>query len=61
MVPFKERSVLKQYMPEKPHKWGFKLWRRSGISGCLYDFDVDQGKELNAKKPTECGMGGDVV
>ena len=26
MVPFKGRSVLKQYLPMKPHKWGYKLF-----------------------------------
>ena len=40
MVPFKGKSFLKQYMPNKPHKWGFKMWGRSGISGFLYDFDL---------------------
>ncbi|XP_065675601.1 piggyBac transposable element-derived protein 3-like [Hydra vulgaris] len=40
MVPFKGKSLLRQYLPKKPHKWGFKLWDRSGISGFLYDFDI---------------------
>ena len=35
---------MRQYMPKKPHKWGSKLWVRSGISGVLYDFDIYQGK-----------------
>ena len=34
------KSLLRQYMPKKPHKWGFKLWGRSGVSGFLYDFDI---------------------
>ena len=25
MIPFKGRSGIKQYMRNKPHKWGFKL------------------------------------
>ncbi len=29
MVAFKGRSVLKQYMPAKPHEQGSKLWGRS--------------------------------
>lgn len=26
MIPFKGRYVLKQYMPKKPTKWGYKVW-----------------------------------
>ena len=44
MVPFKGRNLLRQYMPNKPHKRGFKIWVRSGISSILYDFDVYQGR-----------------
>ena len=44
MVPFKGKSLMRQYMPNKPHKWGFKIWGRSGVSGYLYDFDIYQGK-----------------
>ncbi len=61
MVVFKGRSLLKQYMPTKPHKWRFKIWGRSGISGFLYDFDVYQGRKQGDSKPFEYGMGGDVV
>ena len=50
MVPFKGKSLLRQYMPKKPHKWEFKLRGRSGVSGFLYDFDIYQGKAN--KEPT---------
>lgn len=26
MIPFKGRYALKQYMPKKPVKWGYKVW-----------------------------------
>ena len=26
MVPFKRKSLLRQYLPKEPHKWGFKIW-----------------------------------
>lgn len=26
MIPFKGRYILKQYMPNKPVKWGYKVW-----------------------------------
>ncbi len=45
MNAFKGRSWLKQYLPNKPNKWGFKLWGRGGAGGFLYDFDIYQGKE----------------
>ena len=59
LVPFKGRNFLRQYMPNKPHKWGFKLWGRSGISGILFDFDVNQGRSNNNE--TRCVVSGDVI
>ena len=56
MVPFKGKSLLRQHMPGKPHKWGFKLWGRCGMSGFLYYFDVYQGSNAVAAKPSEFGM-----
>jgi hypothetical protein len=26
MVAYKGRSPIKQYIPSKPHKWGYKIW-----------------------------------
>ena len=60
MVPFKGKSFLKQYMPNKPHKWGFKMWGRSGISGFLYDFDLYQGRS-QTKEKTEFGICAGIV
>ena len=60
MAPFKGKSSLRQYMPAKPHKWGFKLWRRSGVSGFLYGFSVYEGKVQGQEIP-ECGVSGDIV
>ena len=37
MVLFKGKSYLRQYLPNKRHKWGFKISGRSGVSGFLYD------------------------
>ena len=39
MIPFKGRHGLTNYMPNKPVKWGHKLWCSAGISGCVYDFE----------------------
>ncbi|XP_065639331.1 piggyBac transposable element-derived protein 3-like [Hydra vulgaris] len=62
MVAFKGRSFLKQYVPNKPNKWGFKLWGRCGVSGYLYDFDLYQGKEIKKKDEySPHGIGASVV
>ena len=42
---FKGRSILKQYLPAKPHKWGFRVWKMCDSSGYLFNLDVYQGKE----------------
>ena len=43
MIPFKGRHGLKNYMPNKPVKWGYKLWCRAGTSGYVYDFEICGG------------------
>lgn len=46
MVAFKGRTSLKQYMPMKPIKRGFKVWALAcSVTGYLFSFDVYQGKE----------------
>ena len=60
MVPFKGKSLLRRYLPKKPHKWRFKIWGRSGISGFLYDFGIYQGK-LKSISDTSLGVSADVV
>ena len=58
MCKFKGKSLMRQYMKNKPIKWGFKFWFRCGSkSGYLYDFDMYLGK----KKSTEFGLGESVV
>ena len=32
-------------MPNKPRKWGIKVWARCGLSGLIFDFDVYVGKQ----------------
>lgn len=59
MVPFKSTNFLRQYNPNKNHKWGFKIWERSGIRGILYDFEVYTCQSNN--KETRFGVSGDAV
>ena len=44
IIPTKSRSSLKQYLPNKPHKWGYKVISRAGQSGIIYDFEMYTGK-----------------
>ena len=43
MVPFKGKSALKQYNPQKPKKWGYKLYILSGVDGLIHNFEVHTG------------------
>ena len=43
MVGFKGRNVMKQYMPMKPTKRGFKVWCRCSPNGLTNDFEVYEG------------------
>ncbi len=44
IIPFKGCSSLKQYIPKKPHKWGFKLFVLADKNGIVYDFIPYTGK-----------------
>ena len=35
MIPFKGRSFLRRYMPQKPKNWEFKIFSRNGLFGTL--------------------------
>lgn len=59
MVAFKGRIGMKQYIKDKPTKWGFTLWiLASSDSGYTYKFQVYTGKRLTQ---TNNGLGYDVV
>nr|CAI5853808.1 unnamed protein product [Callosobruchus analis] len=40
MVAYKgsKAESIRQYVPKKPKKWGFKMFVRAGVSGIVYDF-----------------------
>ncbi|XP_065368731.1 piggyBac transposable element-derived protein 3-like [Calliphora vicina] len=42
---------MKQYMPMKPNKWGFKLFVLAGVSGFAYNFEIYSGQENDADRP----------
>lgn len=59
MVKYKGRSSLKQYMPKKPTKRGFKIWMIADAdTGYVLKFNVYEGKMRNM---TEKGLGANVV
>ena len=43
MIPYKGKNSLRQYLPKKPKKWGFKAIARCGVSGLTYDFLLYDG------------------
>lgn len=43
MCATKIRHFMKQYLPNKPHKWGFKLYVVCSLSGYAYNFEVYSG------------------
>ena len=68
MIPYKGKkaSMLRQYLPNKPHKWGFKFFLLCGTSGIAYDFLPYMGGETFSEvqfteEETACGLGGQVV
>lgn len=59
MILFKGRSSLKQYMPLKPIKRGYKVWCCCDSStGYLYNYEIYTGK---TGQGTEEGLGANVV
>ena len=53
MVLFKGRSSLKQYMPLKPVKRGYKIWLRcDSETGYVYQFDIYAGKSDDGQVST---------
>jgi hypothetical protein len=46
MIAFKGKAKIKQYLPMKPHKWGFKMWSLCS-GGYLLRFGLYEGKSDN--------------
>ncbi|CAG2211274.1 unnamed protein product [Mytilus edulis] len=53
MIPFKGRVQFKQYMPQKPHKWGVKAWVLADSQNSYIQYvDIYPGKNAT---PTHLG------
>ena len=62
MVKFYGRTILKQYMPKKPIRFGIKIWALCTITGYLLDFEIYCGKQSeNEEKLSNCCLGSKVV
>jgi hypothetical protein len=65
IFPTKARSYLQQYLPSKPHKWGYKLFVLCGVSGYSYDSEIYTGQENDStQRPSDepdLGASGNVV
>jgi len=61
----KARSYLKQYLPAKPHKWGYKLFVLCDDEGYSYKFEIYTGQENEARfrhqNEPDLGASGNVV
>jgi hypothetical protein len=61
MVKSKHRSGIRQYMKNKPIKWGIKLWvLEDSSNGYTIDFNVYIGKSEHEEQSGN-GLGYDVV
>ena len=60
MIPFKGRSFMKQYVPLKPVKLGFKVWAMANaLNRYVYDFNVYTGAGESGER--EKGLGEEVL
>lgn len=57
MCSTKVGHFLKQYMPNKPHKWGFKLFNICNLLGYAYKFIIYSGKEKDDRLADEPDLG----
>ena len=40
IIPFKGKHSIKQYLPKKPKKWGYKVFVCSSESGLVHNFQI---------------------
>ncbi|XP_023195555.1 piggyBac transposable element-derived protein 3-like [Xiphophorus maculatus] len=61
MVPFKGRNRLKQYLPAKPKKWGYKIFILAGSDGVPHNFEIYTGRVVQPPELPDVGASGNVV
>ena len=55
MVPFKGREPMKQYLPDKPTSWGYKVWCVASDKYML-NFSVFKGRQKRKRGTTSPSM-----
>lgn len=63
MVPFKGRNAMKQYLPLKPKKWGFKFFVLADSGGVIHDFIPYTGsiQAVNKEGVPDLGASSNIV
>lgn len=61
MIKFKGRSSLKQYLPKKPIKRGYKVWMMANKNGYCQKFEIYTGKSKINDADAEKNLGARVV
>ena len=61
MVPFKGKSGLKQYNPQKLKKWGYNLYVLSGIDGLIHNFEIHTGAIQPCPNQPDLKASGNIV
>ena len=51
MVPYRGHFSIKQYIRNKPIRFGYKLWFLCGADGYPYNFELYKGKDDGRKEP----------
>lgn len=51
----KARHYLKQFLPNRPHKWGYKLFILAGVSGFCSRAEIYSGLENDPLRRAEIG------
>lgn len=60
-VPFKGSSSLKQYNPQKPHKWGYKIFVLSDQKGLIHNFIIYSGQIKPVDDFPDIGQSSNIV
>ena len=61
MVPFKGKSGIKQYLPKKPKKWGYKMFVCCDAKGLTHDIEIYTGKIEHCPGQPDIGASGNIV
>lgn len=62
MCATKVAHFMKQYLPNKPHKWGFKLYVICSVKGYAHKFEIYTGQETERfQDEPDFGLVGNVV